>query len=251
MRMKPQSLYVCAIALWVLGWAGAAQAQRLSAYTEEWPPYNFEEAGKVKGIATDMLRAICTDARLTCNVRVVPWARGYKIVSNTPNTVLFTTARKASREKEFLWVGPILPRSTWVYVHSGGDKAAQGVRDLTQLRFGIVRDEAAQQDLTQAGVPAQAMVEDSSNATVLRLMLAGAVDAMVDTEVGMAWNLRDAGLPASAVTKVSKLSEDGAYYFALNLQTDPAVVQRMQASLDKLRRLGRLETLSKAYSTGL
>jgi polar amino acid transport system substrate-binding protein len=67
----------------------------------------------------------------------------------------------------------------------------------------------------------------------------------------MAWNLRDAGLPASAVTKVSKLSEDGAYYFALNLQTDPAVVQRMQASLDKLRRLGRLETLSKAYSTGL
>ncbi len=251
MHMKLKSHFVCAVALWALGGAGAAHAQRLSAYTEHWPPYNFEEAGEVKGIATDMLKAVCADARLTCNVRVVPWARGYKIVSNTPNTVLFTTARKASREKEFLWVGPILPRSTWIYMRSGSDKAAQGGRDLTQLRFGIVRDEAAQQDLTHAGVPAHAMVEDSSNATVLRLMLADAVDAMVDTEVGMAWNLRDAGLPASAVTKVSKLSEDGAYYFALNLQTNPAVVQRMQASLDKLRRLGRMEAFTKAYTSGL
>ena len=95
------------------------------------------------------------------------------------------------------------------------------------------------------------MIEDSSNAAVLRLLLADAVDAMVDTEVGMAWSLRSANLPSGAVTKASKLSEDGAYYFALNLQTDPAVVQRMQASLDKLRRSGRLEAITRQYSSGL
>ena len=248
MHMKLKSHFVCAVALWALGGAGAAHAQRLSAYTEHWPPYNFEEAGKVKGIATDMLRAICTDARLTCNVRVVPWARGYKIVSNTPNTVLFTTARKASREKEFLWVGPILPRSTWVYVHSGGDKAAQGVRDLTQLRFGIVRDEAAQQDLTQAGVPVHAMVEDSSNASILRLLLSGVVDAMVDTEVAMAWALRSSSLDASTVIKHSKLTDEGAYFYAFNLKSNPEVVGRLQAAIDKLKRQGRVDALVHRYT---
>jgi polar amino acid transport system substrate-binding protein len=251
MQVNHLSRRITAAALWALAGIGSLHAQTLTGYTEQWPPYNYEEAGEVKGIASDVLRAICVDAKLICNLNLVPWARAYKIVSNAPNTVLFTTARKASREKEFLWVGPLLPRSTWVYVKTATDKAGSADRDMTQFRFGIVRDEAARQDLIQAGVPASSLVEDSSNATVLRLLLAEAVDAMVDTEVGMAWSLRSASLPPTAVTKFSKLSEDGGYYYALNLQTDPAVVHRMQASLDKLRRSGRLDAITRQYSSGL
>jgi len=210
-------------------------------------PYNFEENGEVKGIATDMLRAACALAKLNCSTHLVPWARAYKIVRYTENTILYTTARKASREKDFQWVGPILPRSTWIYTRTANDKVAAVGRDITQLRFGIVRDEASQQDLLNAGVPASALQEDNSNATVLRLLLTNAVDAMVDTEVAMAWNLRTAGLPASTVTKLAKLSEDGAYYFALNLKTNPDTVARLQVALDKLQRQGKLETIIHRY----
>ena len=227
--------------------AAGAQAQTLMAYTEQWPPYNFEENGEVKGIATDMLRAACAQAKLNCSTHLVPWARAYKIVRYTENTILYTTARKASREKDFQWVGPILPRSTWIYTRTANDKVAAVGRDITQLRFGIVRDEASQQDLLNAGVPASALQEDNSNATVLRLLLTNAVDAMVDTEVAMAWNLRTAGLPASTVTKLAKLSEDGAYYFALNLKTNPDTVARLQVALDKLQRQGKLETIIHRY----
>lgn len=227
--------------------AASAPAQTLTAYTEQWPPYNFEENGEVKGIATDILRAACSLAKLNCSIHMVPWARAYKIVRNTDNTILYTTARKASREKEFLWVGPILPRSTWVYTRTGNERVAAAGRDITQLRFGIVRDEASQQDLLNAGVPPALLLEDSSNATVLRLLLNNAVDAMVDTEVAMAWNLKTAGVPATAVTKLSKLSEDGAYYFALNLKTHPDIVARLQTALDKLQRQGKLEPIMRRY----
>ncbi len=228
-------------------WASGVFAQNLSAYTEQWPPYNFEENGDVKGIATDMLRAVCAQARVNCTVQLVPWARAYKIVRYSENTILYTTARKASREKEFLWVGPILPRSTWVYTRTGNDKALAAGRDFTHLRFGIVRDEAAQQDLLNAGVPAGALQEDNSNANVLRLLLGNAVDAMVDTEVSMAWNLKTAGLPATTVTKFAKLSEDGAYYFALNLKTNPDTVARLQTALEKLQRQGTVEAIIRRY----
>lgn len=228
-------------------WAAGGQAQTLMAYTEQWPPYNFEENGELKGIATDMLRAVCAQAKLTCNPQLVPWARAYKIVRNTENTILYTTARKASREKEFLWVGPILPRSTWIYTRSANDKVSAVGRDITQLRFGIVRDEASQQDLLNAGVPASALQEDNSNANVLRMLLTNAVDAMVDTEVAMAWNLRTAGVPATTVTKLAKLSDDGAYYFAVNLKTNPDTVLRMQTALDKLRGQGRIESIIRRY----
>lgn len=224
----------------------APAATDLMAYTEEWPPYNYQEGSQIKGIASDLLRAACEVAQLHCSLQLVPWARAYKIVGTTPNTVLYTTARKPAREALFLWVGPILPRSTWVYTRSE-HSALKDTRDLAGLRVGVVREEAAQADLLQGGVAAAAMVEESSNPAVLRMLLSDMVDAMVDTEAGMAWNLRSMGRPASSVSRQFKLSEDGAYYFALSLKTDPAKVRKLQAAVDKLKREGRLEAIVRNY----
>ena len=221
--------------------------QRLVAYTEHWPPYNFAESGKVQGIATDVLRAACELAELRCSFQVVPWARGYKVVRNTPNTVLYTTARKPSREDHFLWVGPLLPRTTWVYTRNISGLPARDAKELAQLRIGVVREEAALQDLQAAGVPTSALVEESSNDAVFRMLMGDMVQAMVDTEVGMAWNLRSVGRPAGSVTKLLKLSDDGGYYFALNKQSNPLMARKLQQALDKLRNDGRLEAIVKNY----
>lgn len=227
-----------------------AAATDLVAYTEEWPPYNFQEGAHIKGISSDLLRAACELAQLNCGLHLVPWARAYKIVSNTPNTVLFTTARKPAREAQFLWVGPILPRTTWVYTKAEHSPIKE-LRDLATLRVGVVREEAAQADLLQAGVPAAVMVEESSNPALLRMLLSDMVDTMVDTEAGMAWNLRSLGRPASSVSKQLKLSEEGAYYFALGLKTDPTKVRKLQAAVDKLKHDGRLDAIVRNYEPGL
>lgn len=229
----------------------ALAATDFVAYTEEWPPYNYQENADVKGISSDVLRAACEIAQLRCSLQLVPWARAYKIVSNTPNTVLYTTARKPAREALFIWVGPILPRTTWIYTKAEHGPALKDIKDLAALRVGVVREEAAQADLLQGGVPATALVEESSNTAVLRMLLGDIVDAMVDTEVGMAWNLRSLGRPASSVTKQLKLSEDGAYYFALSLKSDPAMVRKLQAAVDKLKRDGRLEAIVRNYEPNL
>lgn len=243
----PQArLWVLACLLW--GGVGLAPAANLVAYTEEWPPYNFGEGNEVRGIATDMLRAICKEARVDCSFRLVPWARAYKTVQETPNTVLFTTARRPSRESEFLWVGPILPRTTWVFGRAELEGKLQSVKDLSAYRVGVVREEAALNDLLEAGVPQSALSVQSSNQDVLRMMASTMVDAMVETEVGMAWQLRNAGMEAHAYRKLIKLSDGGAYYYALNLQTDPKLTRKLQLAMDKLRRAGSLETIVRSYS---
>ena len=219
----------------------------LTAYTEEWPPYNFTEHDAVRGIATDALLAACALAHIQCTVHVVPWARGYHVVQNTPNTVLYTTARKADREDAFIWVGPLLPRTTWVYARQAPNPPVRDIPSLAGWRIGIVRDEASYQDLLAAGLPTRALVEDSSNRLILRMMMSGIVQAMVNTEIGMAWDLRKLGLPPNSVAKVIKLSEEGAYYFALNLHTDPALVRQLQEALDTLRNEGRIEAIRQQY----
>ncbi|MGQ0708287.1 MAG: substrate-binding periplasmic protein [Rhodoferax sp.] len=225
-----------------------APAADLVAYTEDWPPYNHIDNGQVRGIASDALRAACALAQLHCQLELVPWARAYKSASMEPNTLVYTTARKPSREAEFLWVGPILPRATWVYLRNDPGVHAANAAELAPLRVGVVRGEAAQQDLLAAGVPESALQAHASNADVFRLLRAGTLDAMVETEVGMQWTLRTLGLPAGAVRQAFKLSEEGAYYYALNRKTDPLVVQKLQAAFEQVRASGQLQKIVRDYT---
>jgi polar amino acid transport system substrate-binding protein len=227
----------------------SALATDLTAYTEEWAPYNFREGSTVRGISSDLLRAACSEAKLECAINFVPWERAYRTVRGTPNTVLYTTARKPSREKEFIWVGPILPRTTWIYVRTGLENSVHTIKDLAKLRVGVVRGEAAHQDLQAAGVPESAFLVQPSNADLLKMLSRSMLDVMVETEVGMAWSLRTGGLPPNAVVKRMKLIDDGSYYFALNLASDPAYIVRLQAAIDLLRNNGSIDSMLKQYST--
>lgn len=232
----------------VLGAAiASASAADLNAYTEDWAPYNYEENGQVRGISTDILRAACTMAKLNCSIDLVPWARAYKAASTEPKALAYTTARKPSREHEFVWVGPILPRSTWVYTREGGTPAPASAADLAKLRIGIVRGEASEQDLLAAGVPASAFIAQPTNLDVLRMMLAGGLDAMVDTEVAMHWSLKKLGLSARSVHQAFKLTDEGAYYYALNPGTPAQTVERLQTAIDKLRANGQITRMTKRY----
>ena len=229
------------------GISGSAWAADLTAYTTEWMPYNYEEGGKAKGISTDILRAACVEAKLDCEIKFVPWARAYKTVQHTRNTVLYTTVRRAERENSFLWVGPILPRTTWVYTRSNLDDKPARLQDLSRLRVGVVRGEASRFDLEKGGVSAEAIIPIPGNVDLLRMLLRSMIDAVVDTEVGMEWALRNAGASPQAVNRFMRLSDEGGYYFALNLESDPATVRRLQDAVDTLRRDGRLKALVGQY----
>jgi len=87
--------------------------------TEQYPPYNFEQNGLLKGIATDiMVEMFKRDGskKTIKDIQLLPWARGYKDVQDKPNTILFAMTRSAEREKMFKWVGPISP--TKIVLHA-------------------------------------------------------------------------------------------------------------------------------------
>lgn len=226
---------------------GAAAAD-LRAYTGDWAPYNFEENGKVRGISTEVLQSACKLAQLDCSIESVPWARGYKIATTEPSTLVYTTARKPSREKEFVWVGPILPRTTWIYVRSDPSIVTKSPIDIAKLTIGIVRGEASETDLLAAGLPESGLSRQVNNADVIKLLRLAAIDGMVDTEVGMLWNLKTNSLPPHSVRQAYKLSDEGAYYFALNLETPPETVKKLQAAVDKLRASGQIDRIMRSYT---
>ena len=242
-----RALFGFSLYFWLLAAFAAAEENTLTVYTGEWVPYNYQEGREIRGLSTEILRAMCAEAKIECGINYVPWVRAYKTVQNTRNALLYTVARKPERENEFLWIGPILPRATYVYARSSLEHLPANAQDLSALRVGVVRGEASIADLERAGVSNQAIVVLPVNVDVLRMMARGMIDAMVDTEIGMSWNLRNAGLAPGQVKRVMPLSDVGAYYFALNIDSDPALAQRLQGAVDRLQRNGRINAIVRAF----
>jgi len=86
-------------------------------------------------------------------ISVVPWARGYHTVQQTPNTALFATIRNAEREPLFQWVGPILLAQDSFYALKG---SGIQLRDLTDVAaagpIAIPRDWFSYQELRNLGL---------------------------------------------------------------------------------------------------
>ena len=190
---------------------------------------------------------MCETAKLECDIKMVPWARAYRSTINKANTLVYTTARKPSREQEFVWVGPILPRTTWIYVRNDPSVVTKTPSDIAKLTIGVVRGEASETDLLAAGLPESGLSRQVNNADVIKLLRLGTIDGMVDTEIGMLWNLKTNGLAQHSVRQAYRLSDEGAYYFALNPATPPETVKKLQAAVDKLRTSGQIDRIVRSY----
>ena len=89
-----------------IGLAGAllatlAQASpelgKLHYITEEYKPYNYADAsGAPTGLAVELLQLVWKKTNTPAQpVTIMPWARGYYLLTQKPNAVLFSTARQA------------------------------------------------------------------------------------------------------------------------------------------------------------
>ncbi len=239
---------VCAMLLAIWPAFSYAQTAEIQAYTEDWPPYNYQRDGVVTGIVTDILREACQLEKIQCPIQMVPWTRAYKTVQDNPNTLIFGIAKTPTREPQLLWVGPVLPRTTWIYVRPEHADKIHQITDLNQFKIGAIRGEASVDELMRAGVSKNAIVLFNSNSDVMRTYKLGKVDALVNTEIAMAVNQQNFQIPDDKIKRVIKSHDGGAIYFGLNLQTDPSLVERLQNAVERMKRDGRIQSIVQHYT---
>jgi polar amino acid transport system substrate-binding protein len=62
-----------------------------------------------------------------------------------------------------------------------------------------------------------------------------------------AWNLRQLHLPLGTLQPVMEQDVTRSYYYGLRPDANPALVRRLQAALDGLKRDGRYDRLRQRY----
>lgn len=220
----------------------AAGLEGLTFITEEYPPYNYRQNDRLEGISIELLERIFaeTDTALSReDVLYYPWARGYDTALSEPGTVLFSTTRTEQREELFQWVGPIATNRVKLIARRDSDIQLNDIEDAIDggYRIAVIREDIGAQRLQEAGVPDSQVHAAISNVSALRMLERGRVDLWAYGEDVAFWLMEEEGLPATDFAPVLTISESDLYY-ALHRDTDPSLVARMQAALDRLREQG-------------
>jgi polar amino acid transport system substrate-binding protein len=153
----------------------------LTYYTEQFPPYNYEENGTLKGLAVDLLGEITSKMGKTVtsdHVHLVPWTEGYQAALDSNNTVLFSTVRLTVREQSFNWAGPISTDNHVLFARWDQGITINSSADLNSLNYsiGVISDTAAIPQLLNAGVDENQLVYETNASRLIEKLSSGEID---------------------------------------------------------------------------
>lgn len=220
-----------------LGAGCSGNKEGITFYTEQYPPWNYEEDGELSGIAVELLNAAIEEAGAPLagsTIEIDVWSRDYDNVLKTPNTAIFATIRLDSREDDFKWAGPIITERKVIFAPKDSGITIRSADDLRGYTIGVVKGDAARQELLEAGVPAENIDEGSTPVDMLTRNLLGATDLFCYGEdAGRYYSLKTTGMDTT-FDVVYTLSEYDLYY-AFNKETPDAVVSAFQNALDVIK----------------
>lgn len=226
-----------------------AQPAPLHIMTESYPPYNYVDAGALKGPCAEVVFEIQKRLGLPLKVDVQPWTLAYKqtIESIHPGqepTALFSMSKTKDREPFFKWVGPLVTYNVALFalklrairIHNLADKAKYRVGgSLKTPAAGILKAH----HFPHVDLAAQPLLNPKK-------LKAGQIDLWISGELAAYFKAREAGVDPTEIEPVYSCGEE-TLYIAFSRSTDKAVVAQWQQTLDAIRADGAYEAIIKKY----
>jgi polar amino acid transport system substrate-binding protein len=207
--------------------------------TENWPPYNYQtDNGEVGGVATEVVKRVLNNAKLSYNIDVFPWARSYKLAQGQPNTLIYSIFKTAEREPYFHWFCPLLPNLDMFFFALSGKQIEpiSSIDASTSLKIGVVREDFPYQVLKSRGLhEGKHLYLSSSDQVNLKRLLAGEVDVVPTSIRSMKTRLEKMGLTFDKVVPVYQLlsSESTPICMAMSVDSNPDLVNKISIAFEK------------------
>ena len=233
----------------LIGLAVSAPATRaLTLVTEENPPFNYTEQGKVVGLSTEIVTELGKRSAIPLQIQSMPWEQAYLAAQRDKETCIYSTARLENRERLFAWIGPIATNQ-WVLIgRSDFPGNVKVVEDARKYRVGVVAKDAKIEFLMGKGVTdLREVSEDSLNPP--RLALGRDDPNRIDLWATSAYGARRTAARANVkdIKLVINLSRI-PLYLACGRNTSPQTVQTLGRAFQEARKDGTLKRITQQYA---
>ncbi len=243
--MKSYAIKLIIALFYVIGIAVHASAQDFSIMTEEFPPFNYTENGKVTGLSSDVMMELTKRLGHSNDVKVLPWARAYNMIQKKDGVILYSMTRTEARENMFKWVGPVAPNKWVFFAKKGKGLQINSLEDAKKVKkIGTYKDDAAETFLKENNFTnLESVVDDLANVKKLN---ADRIDLWIVGELQGVFKAKSVLGDASAFEKVFDVKKT-QLYIAFSKSTPDSVIAKWQAELDKMKADGTYDALMEKY----
>ena len=238
--MKSGTMYLFICILLVL--TGLADAQQVTIYTEEFPPFNFTEKGKITGVSSEVVQHVMAGTGIDYQIKSLPWAQAYDLAQKESNTLIFSIGRTSSRESLFKWIGILTPTTYSVMaLQSRSEIKINSLEDLKKYKIGTTKDDIVESWLIDNGFSPTELLRSSGEHAALKNfknLLNKRIDLWPFPDAVAYYIVRQQGHsdPESLLDRVFPLEElSGGYYIAASLNTRDAIVSKVSDALKKFK----------------
>ena len=216
--------------------------------TENYPPFNYKDKnGKVVGITTEIVQEILKEVQEEDTViKLMPWARAYKYITNKPNKILFSMTRTAQREYMFKWVGPIADNSWVFYARSDSNIKLNSLEDAKNDRYKIGTYFDGANELFLKENDFYNIYSVPNDLINVKKLIRGRIDLWAAGETQGLYKAKQIGINPNKIKKIFKI-KDTKLYIAFSRTTPNSVINLWQNKLDLIKKDGRYQKIMDKY----
>ena len=250
--LKKLMIILCCTTLLLPAILSAQSPDDIRFMTENYPPFNFQENGKLKGISVDLIDAILKklkSGQTKESIQLLPWARGYKNVLAKKNTCLFATTRTEEREGKFKWVGPISPTIISLLARKDKNIKIKSIAEAKKFKIGVAINDIGEQLLVKEGIKLENLDRTGGTnvltSSINKLKLKR-IDLFAYEENVVKWEIKKQGLNPEDYETVYTLKQ-GELFYAFHKSTPDSLIRQFQNALDVLKKEGIYQKILDKY----
>ncbi|MFT5726515.1 MAG: polar amino acid transport system substrate-binding protein [Desulforhopalus sp.] len=243
MKTRGRSI-IAALVICMLIAVNNASAADFKIMTEEFPPFNYTENGKLTGLSTDVMMEIGKRINHPTDFELLPWARAYGLIQKKDGLILFSMTRTEARENLFKWVGPVASNKWVFFAKKGSGITVSSLDDAKKVKkIGAYKDDAAESFLKAEGFTnLDSVLKDSQNVPKL---MAGRINLWIVGELQGIHKAKVQGANED-LEKVMDV-KDTQLYIAFSKNTSDEDIVKWQKALDDMKADGSYDTILKKY----
>ncbi len=225
-----------------------SKAIELQIVTEQYPPYNYQENGTIKGIGTEVVRAVLKEAGINGKIKVYPLARALMMATEEKNTLIYCISRTENREKVFTWIGVIAPIDFYFYsLKKRTDIKINSLNDAKKYRTGIVFKDALDEFFVYHNFTKLDRVY-KNNLNLKKLMIER-IDIWPISELTANYIIKKNGYnPEETVKKDFKIHEfTRDQYLAISKMTSLKIKDKIRNGLIRIKQKGIYKKILSKY----
>lgn len=226
----------------------AKEIKAFTFLTENYPPFNYEEEGRLYGVSVDILFGLFAKMNVSSNdvsLESDEWEKVYQKTLNEANSMLFSVVRIPERESLFKWAGPIAPQKDVIIALTSQQITINNPADLATHTIGVIAGYSNIAQLANLGVPQSMLIQVHSIESLYSGLKSGLFDCIAYSEIGhnlvvasLGYDPADFGI--AFTMQVTQL------YFAFNINTSDDLIQHFQSVLDNFK-MDKTEDGSSVY----